>query len=467
MKKILSLFISIVLLITISFSFAVQASTPLQIKPCITGYDTKAADEITFVYNVGPYQIKEDGVVIGQLYDAQSRSVENSYAGYNNVIKYTGSSSKNPYIQFYVLDENDARLRPTSGILKFNASFLTSGELKDDKRHFRLYANSPSADLLVKKLYEDSDSAKIIPNIWYDIDMVLDLDSTSDNVKLVLTPKLSAASSAEISDYTISHTGTYYRADNCNINYIRIDFVSTTPSDPVYWADIRTAYYAPGAEYNKAEIVSIGSGGEVAHSQNNISVKLSDDIPGLKKEHILIENSNGQNVEISSMGITSDGTYYYANITTENPLPAWTQYTLTIQADAWGKGSLQTDGVTDTAVTATSDGFYTPSAPFDMKDPVFGMSDGNLTIDTTLINTTGTPEDVTILIVTYDNEGRLKSLDAVSYEDFEAAYPGENKHIEASIASGDNIRLIAMNGWSKMTALFGKYWTTSYAELNP
>ena len=102
-----------------------------------------------------------------------------------------------------------------------------------------------------------------------------------------------------------------------------------------------------------------------------------------------------------------------------------------------------------------------------MKDPVFSISAGKLKADTTIINTTGTAEDVTLAVVIYGADGRVKSVTTKSFDDLEAAYPGTAKSIVGgSFESGDTAKLIAINGWTNKTALFGKYWGISYAELN-
>lgn len=455
---------SFMLILTMIFSITAQASTPIQIKPVQICFDTENATTYDLEYSDAKYKMMVDGIFGGQINTSSSRTVLSSFEGYTNVLRVSRASGKYPFIQFYIRNENNESIEPSDGMVVYKAKIYTTEELTSDKRHFRIYPKRGSSGAKAQKLYDDTDAYKWVPNVWYDVTWTINMDSSSDNVSLVMVPELSASSSSEVSTRTISHEYSYTEED---INYLRIDLGTQNHSGQyIYFANIKTTYY-PDITYNKAEILEIGSSGEVAYEQNNIRVKLSDEIPGLKLEHISIKNAGDQDIAISSAAVSSDGTYYYLDVVATSPLPAWTNYNLEISADAWGNGSLQNDGISDSPVTAIDENFYTPSAPFDMKEPTFSVSGGNLNASTTIINTTGTPENITLALVIYDADGRIKSVTPTSYDNFEAAYPGTDKTvIGGNFAEGDTAKLIAINGWDNPIALFGKYWETSYDELN-
>ena len=454
---------STLLILTMIFSVSVQASTPIQIKPLTVDIDLANAQSASFgsadSSTKRVLNINDESTAFTFWSTAGSlQTVLDEYDGYANVIQYKKSSSKNPYIRLDLKDADGNSI--DEGVLTLYAKIYVTEDMDSAKRHFRIYQSSSG---VTQKLYEDADAYKWVPNVWYDVTWTINMDSSSDNVSLVMVPELSASSSSEVSTRTINHTYSY---DKSEITYLRIDMLPSTTNGYVYISNLKTVY-SSNSTYNKAEILDIGSSGEVAFNQNNIRVKLSNEIPGLKMEHISIKNAGDQDIAISSANVSSDGTHYYVDVVTANPLPAWTQYNLKISADAWGKNSLQNDGSADVPVTAIDEDFFTPAAPFDMKDPVFSMSAGKLKAETTIINTTGTPENVTVAIVIYGADGRIKSVTPTSYDNFEAAYPGTDiTVIGGNFAEGDTAKLIAINGWDNPVALFGKYWTTSYSELN-
>ena len=452
MKKTISLLISIAFIFTLILPVY---AADVQIKPTNVIMDMTAAQLVDDIMGTASTDrlLSLDGVV-NHAVQFRHRSLTNameSYAGYNNVVEYGRTKdSDGQFIVFYTGNTVDDRPAVTNGQYEISARFRTEETLGVNDWYINYGAATQKKISMEKEL---------LPDVWYNLEFKLDLNSTSDNVRVTMVPELE--SDAEIAENTIEQI-TSYAGDN--MSTVRLYAKTQTAAKKTYWAQIKVLYYSE--PYNKAEILSVGSDGEVDFDQNNVSFVLSEEIPGLSKEHVSIINAGGQDIEIASMEVTADGENHLVNLTTQLPLSAWTQYELTIAADAWGEYSYQIENGEETAITDISAEFHTASAPFDMKDPVFTLNDGILSIDTCLINTTGTPGDVTIMMVIYGEDGRVKSLVSETYSAFEAAYPGSDKHIELPFSSGETIKVFVANGWNNRAPMFGKYWETSFSELN-
>lgn len=437
---------------------------PIQIKPCTVVADLESAQNIKLSYENGSSKIMVDDVAVGQVASTSTtlQSLAETFEGYNNVLKVSKNSSKNPYISIAPKGKDGESFK--EGKYIFKAKIRSNEALDSSKRVFRIVGTGESSAGVYVSVCNDDDSVTWIPNTWYDTEWIIDMDKSSSNVSLVFTPEIPGATADEIASKTISHTYSYNKSD---ISYLRIDLLpATAGSGEVCYANFAHMSSSDEAYYNKAEIVSAGEDGEVMYNQNEIPLVLSYDIPSLALRHFSLTDTEGIAVELESFTKTENGKGYDVIIKTKEPLVGWTDYKLSIKASAWGPGSTQIDNGVESKVTDLTAPLYTPSAPLDIKKPVFSLEGDKLCVDTAIINTTSSPVDVTLSVVVYDADGRVKSVNPVSYPNFKSGNSGAEKHLEVSFSDGDTAKIMAINGWEKMTSLFGKYWSVSYDELN-
>jgi len=450
---------SVALILSMIFSMSAQASV-VQIKPVNVNLDMESASTVTVSASApGTLTLDGKGSKALSVVRRGGNSIVPSFEGYNNVLAQKNASGKTLYIDFQVLDETGAVTSIANGQYHINAKFYTPKELSRSTWEF--YSSNGSKNSNIKDLH-----SSMLPGIWYDVEVKLDLDENENNLTAVFKPELSAASSSEVSSYTVSKTTTYDLGD---FNKIRV--MMSPPVDDsgitacAYWANIKMVHYP--SPYTKASIEEIGSDGETNSNQKNITVKLSDNIPEFKKEYVSIEKQDGGDIAISSAAISSDGSDYYLNITTTNNLPAWTEYILTISPEAWGTGSIQVEGGIEKDVTAISGEFYTPADDFDMKDPLFTLSDGDANIicaDTKIANIIGGSKEITLVFAIYDSDGRIKGIYPTSFTQGQTGNQGDVVHVEAPISSGDTAKLMAINGWENKTPLFKEFSAISYEQ---
>ena len=365
---------SIVLISSMIVS-AVYAA-PLQIVPRDVLIDMTEAQTVTHLAGATGYRrLSIDGVTNYSL-QLRHRSITNilsSFEGYTNVLEY-GRTTGAQNIAFHTANKSENRPVLSDGTFVITAKFRANSELSGDKTWYVNYGAGDEQDM---DIYDAADAVKLLPNIWYEVEYKVNLDSYVNNVTMVYTPELTGLSSAETAAYTMSKTGSYTGDALSSITayvYTATGVADDASTPRTYWANIKTTYY-PGGSYNKAEILSVGARGEVAPAQNVIPFTLSEEIPGLSKEDILIWNKDTDTeVSISSAAISADGKS--VNVITTNNLP-----------------SGQTDGLTETKVTALRKEFHTPKvvsilpcntlidASDESKTLGFSNSSKNITLD--------------------------------------------------------------------------------------
>jgi len=219
--------------------------------------------------------------------------------------------------------------------------------------------------------------------------------------------------------------------------------------------NICTRLYPTDASTAEVTIESVGSDGVVDFSQNKIKVILSDEIPGLTKDNFTVETvSPSASKTISAIEVASDGIV----LEMESDLMAWTDYVLKLNPGDGVKSF--TEGKVPSAVSMEAK-FHTPTAPIDIKDPVFTIDGNTLTADTTVINTSGSTKVMTLVYAVYGKDGVLKSLKSETDENFNYGYPGEDVSFSTDFQDGDKIKFFIINGWSNPVPLFEKMWYVS------
>ncbi len=449
MKKVVSLFMSILLILSLSCSIALADG--VQIKSIGTAIvDTEAATSIVVGYWYAMGDIKIDGVLSKAIHlssnGAAKVAVLTDYEGYNNVINLKNAGAIRERMTLTVCSNNTA----------YN---LSEGSFEIT---LSMYADKPVERLewFMGTINESDIDAEIDgfiqPGYWYNIKAVVDLNNDRWTVSVVPDERegLSAESSAELSGiYSDGYTGSTIKDVYTQMKL--------TETGNIYLADIKTTVYPKTNA--KGELISVGSAGIVSSGEQSIPFVFSDGTPVLNADTVSVVNDdNGQELTINS--VTSDGSKYYAIL--NNPLPAWTNYTLTILPAAWGTGSKEIVSGVEGEVTPLSMSFRTPSASLDMKTPEFELDGGNLKLTTTLVNDEG-PKDITVIVAVYSG-GRLDAIYPVTYEDFENVNPsGDEKVIRVPFSEGKEAKVFVVNGWTNITPMFeGKSWNTAYGDLD-
>lgn len=453
MKKILSLFISIILVSSMvfgCFSSAVFAADEKQklAKTILdmTGNNLSISGSVAkFGYNSNSKG--QSTIAVNETLFSQKVITINRLANYTN-------------------DNSDSRLQisAANGISTGRLGFsykLYIAALSDGTHSFRL--RRTGNNVMINFNFSEFNLA---PYSWYDIKIEFDLDKTANNCVIkALSPDGSLyASKTLTSDFK---TNSYSVGNMFLWGTPRSDAM---PSGAPAELGGEIAFYAvkdmlisheDGTE--KVKILSVGSDGEVAHSQNKISFKLSQKLDTLLPNHILIKNKANlsDTISISSIdNVQSDGGEYVVNATLGRSLAPWTDYYLEISGSVYsGYKEVKSDGLYD--ITPVSKEFHTPSAPFDIKDPDFSYNGSVLKADTKMINTTGA-KDVCLVLASYSHRGKVKAIAQKAYPSFEAVYPGSDADISIPAEDGDIIRFFVIDNMQNKKALFGKSWTVNY-----
>lgn len=288
-------------------------------------------------------------------------------------------------------------------------------------------------------------------NTWYKFDSVLDLTKSSNDFTVTYTEELSVASSAEgATPHTVSktaHTGL------TSFNYYRVRS-GVSVGNSAFYDDLKLEYTEP--PYEKAEIKSVGTNNVVTDGQNIVPVTLSNEIPEITKEHITVTNKEtNQTIDASSIEITSDGTNPVVKATLTSNLASWSEYTVTVDALAFGEGSVQRTGDAEpTAVTDISKDFATTKPPFATKGFEYTVSGDELTAKGLVANTTGTPKDIKMIFSAFDSQGVQGAIVPTNYDDFNNA-SGEEIEATTTIDDSEKYNFFIIDNWTDKTPLLG------------
>ena len=454
MKRIISIFISLTLIISMisgissTAVFAAVDETKLaKVLLDISGSSLSIASNkiggvITIFGNEdmgsGKYNVRADSSILGE-----------NVIMINHRPSYSGTGINN----------NDTRMQ-------ISGQNLNSGTLSFS---FKLYLAASSDGNLAIRIRQGSSGYAVTKSImelgldcykWYTIETFVDFSKTTGNCHLAAynsDGSLFAKTNFDCS-FTSTNLGSFFLWGTPSDSVVP----SVAPEalrgmDAFYAIKDFSVVHIPGL--TKASILSVASDGEAAYNQKNLSFKLSNTIEGLSGEHIVVRNKSSLE-EISPLEFTAQSSGE-VNLVLEKDLAAWTNYELEIKGSCYsGYNEVTSDGIAD--VAAIKKDFHTSTAPFDMKDPSFSYRYAKLTAETTIINTSGTPRDICIVFVSYNNGGRINRIEVKNYRSFEAVYPGSDADILQNVQEGDILRLFVIDNMQDKNILFGKSWTVDY-----
>jgi len=451
MKKFLSLFLSLIIVLSVSTvtvsAFVVSDGqiSLARVSVDLSGETLKVATNTSTSKKIG-----DKIIIFGPSANAKEESNisdNDTYFGERAVIVNRSTSGDS--------EGNDMRFQISMGGLNSGLStfkydlYMATDDCRMNLRlrHGSSYLQTLNLMELGLNLFE-----------WYNIKLTIDYESTSDNCKIEAFKSDGTLFAQKV--FTCNFTGK--SLDNMFIwgtpkSDVMPDGAPDAIKDELAFYAIKNLliYHEPGIA--KSQILSVGSSGEVAHSQNEISFKLSENIPLLTQEHISAVSEGGRKVKASSVSVASDGDGYVVDAVMEGNLSPWSAYTLKIDPSCYSDYKEIYNG-TIRNVTSIEKEFYTSAAPFDIKEPVFTSDADKISAMADLINTTGTARDVCFVFSVF-SDGRQDAVSSKSYPSFEAVYPGETLKHETSIADRKYARFFVINGWENPVPLFGKFWT--------
>jgi len=337
-----------------------------------------------------------------------------------------------------------------------NSAFSPKSVSGDVKVRFsgRMYNTAEGIPSFEIKNYASvalSNNEKLKANTWYTFDSLLDLTKSVSDFTVTFTEELSAASSAEGAiAQSISKTAT---TGLSGFSYIRFRS-GATAGTVTYFDDLKLEYTEP--PFEKAEIKNVGTNNVVTDGQNIVPITLSADIPEITKDHIAVTNlETNQEIDATSIEVTSDGTNPVVKASLSSNLASWSQYRVTISADAFGAGTVQRTGDDEaTAVTDISKEFETSKPPFATKGFSFESVGGEIVAKGLVANTTGTPKDIKMVFSSFNSNGTQGAIVPTNCDDFNNA-SGEEIEASTAIDGLEKYNFFIIDNWTNKTPLLG------------
>lgn len=465
MKKIISLFISVSLLLTMSVNvFASEAALASDAPVTISG-TVHELDIDTGIGLPAGNSFKWNGFLGIRLLANRSQDVRvvSGIGGnttkalkFPNLRGISTDSYKGDYVDIHFTNASTgASVERRAGVWTFSGKFYPQGISGG-------YLIEMSTSEVKKTMYSyDAQTGKygnfkFNDGIWYDFEYTIDVNNGQSNYSIKFSNLNEQTGETDVQIRTGSWPG--------NIKQLRLRPIFAGPySDGSFYAydDLKITY-----SKTKETITSIDP---VEHSQKNITFTMSDVPAELKKEHITIENEKGivpfdENTDITIS--TETGTI--SAVMSEN-FASNTKYKISIapQGFSFANDVEVASGGEPTAVTPITAEFTTSPLPTDISAPSVSLSGNTVTMGTNIVNTSGQEEKVTLMLVIFDQEGRIKTITPKSVTIPSGA--GETPlNVQAAISNGDNAKFFVINGWSGAKAMLPyveKSWETSYDAL--
>jgi len=502
MKRILSLFLSIVLVLSMVFS-----ATTLNVFAEVTGgaFKNSAGDMVKEFnedfdsWDASYWQTKvatsnyANGVIdtnSNQAFTVTSRANNASGNAKKMMPVEVVTDSGNKYLKlkdiqsdgyykgrFYFNLGGDAIQAPVSG-----EKFYLSLRLKADDTNFRkVFGTSDHLNTSMKsdmvRIVEFSPNGKILlfdQNIdyayssgeWYDFDFLWE----DGEVECYIN--------GQLEDTQQRTPDTYFSATRkmigLSITYFSNGDVATYTPDSANASfcvdDLKFMYYSDSDIADSVpSVTGVGTDDTVAYDATEIEFTLDGELSGLKPEHIKFTPDNSA----SAISVTSDGSgNTTVTATLENALVPWTNYSLEIDKAALGgaKYILDTNGFPQ-SIGAIKGEFDVTPAPFSLKSPEFSVSGTTLTAETIFVNNTATPKWAYFMLVTKDASGAVTNIETLSKKDITTNANGETITLTASNFAEGSAELFVIDGYTNEllfeTSYGYNYDESAYVEEAP
>lgn len=470
MKRTLSLFLSIVLVFTMmSGAIVVEASTGSEDVKLVRapGIDI-TGKQLTFKSKAGDSKTK----VIQILSDDGATKTDTTFSQIQRngqavvSIASDGIDPNNDVIRLDRIANPSSAYRATfthdgadGGVFYFMGRFKYYGELSSTSSRFYAQTGFAGDNAYFKKSLSDFGIA-LSSGEWYDFEYKYDLEAETPTITATYTNSRTSEVKTGSIDFVFgtnkaTHVGEIWNEWTLGSNgsYLMYDDLRFIHDDGTI----------------KAKITSVGSDGTgvIPHSQNKVKFTLNKELPGLTKDHVLVKSrQGGTDITASEITVTSDATapsdkQWIVEATLSQDLAAWSEYDIAVSKDYY-EGYKEVSGTAYIPVTDITKDFSTPSAPLDIRAPIFA-NDGSATTD--LKSEIGNV-DMTFVYTNTASSGYIKEVKSKDFS-VNGTMNGASISFDNGFASGDTAKLFVIKGWNNPVPLFSKSWAQSYDGTVP
>ncbi len=481
MKKIISLFLSLILTFSMTlgvFVPGVASATPgsepvdkTLIKEKIVEYDT--TNRIVSYYHKSRGQdylaSKSDGET------AETRHYNMYFRRYvfNCVVKSDGyemqtmrNEAGDQYISYY-LNANSAGVTDSTmngGIYTFSGKFrcdkskgdgsglidFSTCEISAGGNEFTGMSAYLEAGVWYKYKFivDDSGSSPVVTVAFYNVDIT---DSFGNPTEVYIeSAGISGETCTIRTDMDISDYSASFNSSLPYISYKHMKYEKEFPNDTV----------------QQATILSVDSdGGGVAPNQNQLTFRLDNAISGLTKDHIMMEIDGlpSSKVTASEIVALSDGG---KTVTVEFPgegFTSWTNYNLYIDPVVYDGYVKRTGGskVTQNELKLT---FPVKAEGLSMREKTPPAQDGsNITFTMEYVDTDSVAKPITLLLSVFGSDGKMTDFTSVTPPMLSTNNTTIDVSASAAFTSGSSAKLFAIDGWSGKTPYFNRDWEVNVA----
>lgn len=465
MKKILSLFLSFMLV----FSMTISAFIPGAVlatsgdKTLInqeTVYDTTGAlAGYTTVFSTTHFMAcTPPGASSAVTHSAIE--IRNSYRlASGDEFRLVRYNDKDKYISYYPKDDPDRDNRDANiygGIYTYTGKYMSTAAKEDgtidyQQNMIRLNRSSPSEVAFT--------IGTLKANTWYEYEYVVD-GSVTPHTFTVKYKNIdeTLATGTPVYDYQGEST---FTADTF---VIRVDMdLAETPSsfesavNYEAYKDLKLVKTFPSITKTQAEILSVNSDAAVTPNQNQVTFTLDNAIEGLAADKIWAEDSNSVRNAATDIALSSDGKTVTATLTSN--LVPWSNYTLKIDPSVYN-GFVKAGDYSEVSQSELQKTFIVAAEGFAMREISITSSASDVSFNMEYTNTESSPVSATLVLAVYSNNGVMVDIAANTPTNLPVDNATEVANISASFGLGNSAKMFVIKSWSDLTPHFsGKYWS--------
>ncbi len=466
MKKIISLFLSLILTFSMTlgvFVPGVASAAPgdKTLEGTITIYDTAVTGHKK--HDIGPTRDGLDvdgelnkGIIFNRMYinddDGELRMVSRT-ADTRRIQFFPNSDGtkgaeayKYEFTGFYKSTKSDA-----SG----NIDFAPDGSGKFDTIQLRPVDGTYITHHL---------SGLLKANVWYEYTFIVDMRPATHTFDVLIREK-------DASTYVIDTTSDAYEGSRTfTQNSFEIYTQMFSVTGPSYagggghydaYKDLKLTKYRT---IEKADILTIDSAAvdpSVAPEQKRMTIGLSEKIEGLTPGDITVVDKKTGELNTGdddvALEVSSDGKTVV--VTMENEFREWTDCTLKINPSVY-EGYTYVSGGASVIQSELEMDFKVRSTGFAMREDSISSAASKATFNMEYTNASSSCEPITLLLPIFDSEGKMIRFKANSIPDGDLPVYGSTADVTiwADYDEGNVAKMFAINGWSGKTPHYGQYW---------
>lgn len=211
-------------------------------------------------------------------------------------------------------------------------------------------------------------------------------------------------------------------------------------------------------------ITSIGADGKVAYDATELSFTIDSPLDALKAEHLEFTPENSAtSIEVTD---NENGTYTVKAQLAQSLIP-WTDYSLELDRACFGGKEIILDASGfPKAIETLSASFSVTAAPFALKAPEFVLEGDTLTANTVFVNNTADEKYAYFMLLGKDENGVLKNVATASKKDITTNENGVDVSLELSDFTSGTAELIVIDGYTN-APLFDVMYAYNYDGSTP